>query len=50
MARQQLTETTRAVQAPEMAEQRLVSLPKPRVPAGQDELPVTEADGGRATS
>lgn len=35
----QITETARSAQAPELAEQRLVSLPKPRVPAGQAELP-----------
>jgi DNA recombination protein RmuC len=35
----QITETARSAQAPELAEQRLVALPKPRVPAGQGELP-----------
>ncbi len=34
----QITETARSAQAPELAEQRLVALPKPRVPAGQGEL------------
>ena len=40
----QITETARSAQAPELAEQRLVALPKPRVPAGQTELP-TEVTG-----
>jgi DNA recombination protein RmuC len=35
----QITETARSAQAPELAEQRLVALPKARVPAGQGELP-----------
>jgi DNA recombination protein RmuC len=35
----QITETARSAQAPELAEQRLVALPKPRVPVGQGELP-----------
>jgi DNA recombination protein RmuC len=34
----QVTETARSTQAPEIAEQRLVALPKPRVPVGQGEL------------
>lgn len=40
----QLTETTRTVSAPEVADQRVVALAKPRVPVGQTELP-TAADG-----
>jgi DNA recombination protein RmuC len=35
----QVTETARSAQAPEIAEQRVVALPKPRVPIGQGELP-----------
>jgi DNA recombination protein RmuC len=47
----QVTETARSAQAPEIAEQRLVALPKPRVPAGQGELPTEFADPeARATS
>ena len=46
----QVTETARSAQAPELAEQRLVALPKPRVPAGQGELPTDLGDGQRATS
>lgn len=47
----QITETARSAQAPELAEQRLVSLPKPRVPIGQGELPTDVDDpGARATS
>ncbi|MDT4917672.1 MAG: hypothetical protein QOH89_2372, partial [Pseudonocardiales bacterium] len=47
----QITETARSAQAPELAEQRLVALPKPRVPAGQGELPTDLGDSGaRATS
>jgi DNA recombination protein RmuC len=34
----QITETTRSTQAPELTEQRVVSLPKSRVPLGQGEL------------
>jgi DNA recombination protein RmuC len=34
----QITETARSTQAPEVSEQRVVALPKPRVPAGQGEL------------
>ncbi len=49
-APRQLTETTRTVQAPEVAEQRLVALPKPRGVAGQVELPTTPASDERATS
>ncbi|GAB2457134.1 hypothetical protein GCM10027265_02880 [Jatrophihabitans fulvus] len=48
----QLTETTRTLQAPEVADQRLVALPKPAragAVSGQDELPVTP-DAHRATS
>jgi DNA recombination protein RmuC len=44
-APRQITETARAAQAPEFAEQRLVALPKQRVPAGQGELPVADAVG-----
>jgi DNA recombination protein RmuC len=43
-APQQITETARTTQAPELAEQRLVVLPKPRVPAGQGELPTAAGD------
>jgi DNA recombination protein RmuC len=47
----QITETARSAQAPELAEQRLVALPKPRVPAGQGELPTAVPDPDvRATS
>jgi DNA recombination protein RmuC len=47
----QITETARSAQAPELAEQRLVSLPKPRVPVGQGELPTDlDGPGARATS
>jgi DNA recombination protein RmuC len=47
----QITETARSAQAPELAEQRLVALPKPRVPAGQGELPTDlGGPGARATS
>jgi hypothetical protein len=35
----QVTETARSTQAPEVTEQRVVALPKPRVPLGQTELP-----------
>lgn len=50
-APRQLTETTRTVQAPEVSEQRLVALPKPKVPLGQGELPTGEPDPQhRATS
>jgi DNA recombination protein RmuC len=48
-APQQITETARSTQAPELAEQRLVVLPKTRVPAGQAELP-TGTGEQRATS
>jgi DNA recombination protein RmuC len=34
----QITETTRSTQAPELTEQRVVALPKSRVPLGQGEL------------
>jgi DNA recombination protein RmuC len=34
----QITEHARSTQAPEVAEQRVVALPKPRVPIGQGEL------------
>jgi hypothetical protein len=36
----QVTETARSTQAPEVTEQRVVALPKPRVPLGQTELPM----------
>lgn len=46
----QITEATRALQAAEVADQRLVALPKhARVPAGQDQLPVPP-EATRATS
>jgi DNA recombination protein RmuC len=51
----QLTETVRLAQAPELTDQRVVSLPKPRIPVGQTELPATvtavtgpNADGSSA--
>ncbi len=40
----QITETARAAQAPEFAEQRLVALRKQQVPADQAELPVNVVD------
>jgi DNA recombination protein RmuC len=47
----QVTETARSAQAPEITEQRVVALPKPRVPAGQGELPTDlGGPGARATS
>jgi DNA recombination protein RmuC len=46
----QVTETARSAQAPELAEQRLVALPKPRVPIGQGELLTDSGDEARATS
>ena len=46
----QVTETARSAQAPELAEQRLVALPKPRVPIGQGELLSDTGDEARATS
>ena len=48
----QITETARSTQAPEVAEQRLVALPKPRgVPVGQGELlPGVDQPDHRATS
>ncbi len=46
----QITETARSAQAPELAEQRLVALPKPRVPVGQGELLTDGGDEVRATS
>ena len=50
-APKQVTETPRSAQAPEIAEQRVVALPKARVPAGQGELPTDLTDpGARATS
>jgi DNA recombination protein RmuC len=50
-APKQITETARSAQAPEITEQRLVALPKPRVPIGQGELPTDIADPeARATS
>jgi DNA recombination protein RmuC len=45
----QVTETPRTTQAPEFTEQRLVVLPKSRVPVGQGELPTQEIER-RATS
>jgi DNA recombination protein RmuC len=39
----QITETARSTQAPELTEQRVVALPKPRVPVGQGELPTDVA-------
>jgi len=51
VAPKQVTETARSAQAPEITEQRVVALPKPRVPAGQAELPTDVGDAGvRATS
>ena len=44
-APEQLTEVPRATQAPELMEQRLVSLPKSRPMAGQTTL-LPEAAGG----
>ncbi len=44
----QVTETARSTQAPEVTVQRVVSLPKPRVAPGQEELPTSA--GERATS
>jgi DNA recombination protein RmuC len=50
-APKQVTETARSTQAPEVTEQRVVALPKPRVPAGQGELLADIDDAGkRATS
>jgi DNA recombination protein RmuC len=46
----QITETARSTQAPELTEQRVVALPKQRVPAGQGELPTVPEPGRRATS
>ncbi|HET6876508.1 MAG TPA: DNA recombination protein RmuC [Jatrophihabitans sp.] len=46
----QITDTARSTQAPELTEQRVVSLPKQRVPAGQGELPTAPEPGRRATS
>jgi DNA recombination protein RmuC len=46
----QITETARSAQAPELAEQRLVALPKPPVPVGQGELPTAVDPEARATS
>jgi DNA recombination protein RmuC len=47
----QITETARSAQAPELAGQRLVALPKPRVPVGQGELlPDDSGPPQRATS
>src|SRR5664279_3522958 len=44
----QITEAARSTQAPELTEQRVVSLPKLRVPLGQTEVPgaFPEAAGG----
>ncbi len=50
-APKQVTETARSTQAPEVTEQRVVALPKTRVPAGQGELLGDVTDPGhRATS
>jgi DNA recombination protein RmuC len=50
-APKQVTETARSTQAPEVTEQRVVSLPKPKVPAGQGELLTGAAEiEHRATS
>ncbi|HKC26545.1 MAG TPA: DNA recombination protein RmuC [Jatrophihabitans sp.] len=49
-APKQVTETARSAQAPEITEQRVVALPKARVPAGQGELPTGIGDGARASS
>ncbi len=51
-APRQITEATRVVQAGEISEQRLVALPKPKVPAGQGDLlgGADSAEGARATS
>ena len=46
----QITEAARSTQAPELTEQRVVALPKQRVPAGQGELPTVPEPGRRATS
>jgi DNA recombination protein RmuC len=42
----QVTEIARTTQAPELMEQRLVALPKPRIIAGQTELLPDVANGG----
>jgi DNA recombination protein RmuC len=50
-APKQVTETARSTQAPEVTEQRVVALPKPRISAGQGELLADVVDPGhRATS
>lgn len=50
-APRQITETARSTQAPEVTEQRVVALPKPRGVPGQGELPTSPAaHGERATS
>jgi DNA recombination protein RmuC len=49
-APKQVTETARSAQAPEITEQRVVALPKPRVPAGQGELLTDIGDSARASS
>jgi DNA recombination protein RmuC len=43
----QVTDTARSTQAPELTEQRVVALPKQRIPLGQAELPAVtpEASG-----
>jgi hypothetical protein len=43
-----VTDTARSTQAPELTEQRVVALPKSRVPLGQGELLAEVTD--RATS
>lgn len=42
----QITATARAAQAPELVDQRVVQLPRPRGSIGQAELPVTGSDLG----
>jgi len=50
-APRQITENARSTQAPEVTEQRVVALPKSRVPIGQGELLAEVTDPGhRATS
>jgi DNA recombination protein RmuC len=50
-APRQITENARSTQAPEVTEQRVVALPKSRVPVGQGELLGDVTDPGhRATS
>ncbi|HEY7048704.1 MAG TPA: hypothetical protein VH373_15900, partial [Jatrophihabitantaceae bacterium] len=42
----QVTDTARSTQAPELTEQRVVSLSKQRVPVGQAELPTVPGASG----